>query len=134
MADGVVGVFAGFAAISGVVVSLAGLAGLRAIRLIGGVGAEARALVKRTGPAATDSAVRPLLQFTVADGRVVEISSPVPASRRRPLTDGSLVRVRYDPVDPRDVVVVGRERRGLEYALVGIGALFVLIGLGLLIA
>ncbi|MFI9100708.1 DUF3592 domain-containing protein [Streptomyces fildesensis] len=134
MADGVVGVFAGFAVLSGVVVSLAGLAGLRAIRLIGGAGTEAEALVKRTGPAAADSAIRPLLQFTVADGRVVEISSPVPASRHRPLTDGSTVWVRYDPVDPRDVVVVGRERRGLEYALVGIGALFVLIGLGLLIA
>lgn len=43
---------------------------------------------------------RPVLQFTTEDGRAMEVGSPVPASKRRPLADGSHMLVRYDPTIP----------------------------------
>jgi hypothetical protein len=128
MPDGAVVTMAGFTAASGAVALLAGLAGLREIRRLHRVGVDVWALVKRTGHRA-----RPVLQYETADGRVIEVGSPVPASKHHPLADGSLVRVRYDPDDPRELLLHGHKRATLEYAMVGTGAVFVLLGAGLLL-
>lgn len=113
-------VIAGFAAFAGVIASLAGLYGVRRIRRIEHGGVRSTALVKRAPGAASGDLgpPRPLLQFTTKDEQVVEIVSPVPPTRRRPLRDGETVLVIYDPQDPGSVVVLGRERIGLEYGFV----------------
>ena len=128
MPDGAVVTMAGLTTASGAVALLAGLAGLRGIRCLRRVGVDAWALVKRT-----DHRARPILQYETADGRVMEVGSPVPASKHHPLADGSLVRVRYDPDDPRELLLHGHMQATLEYAMVGAGAAFVLVGAGLLL-
>ena len=61
---------------------------------------------------------RTLIQYTLADGRVVERVSPgtarKAASSRRP---GPRVLIWYDPEDPQDVLVDGREGGGREPGL-----------------
>ncbi|CAN3978153.1 DUF3592 domain-containing protein [Kitasatospora purpeofusca] len=122
-ATGVALAVAVFAGLGGLLAYLAGLAGLRDLQRLRRVGVPTLALVRERLPGPEDrSAVsRPLLQFTAGDGRVVEVFSPVPSSRRTPLVDGSHVPIRYDPADPRQVLVAGRERRRLEYAFLGLG-------------
>lgn len=118
----------------GVVAYLAGAFGLRELRRLRRVGVSAWALVK-CRPARPDDlagAVRPLLQFATKDGLVMEVFSPVCSSRSQPLVDGGRVLIAYDPVDPRQIIVRGRERVGLEYAFLALGAVAVLTGLTLL--
>ncbi|MER7847645.1 DUF3592 domain-containing protein [Kitasatospora sp. NPDC096077] len=122
-----------FGALGGVVAYLAGVVGLRDLRRMRRVGVPAQALVRARVPAPEDRALppRPLLQFETEDGRVVEVFSPVPSTTRHPLPDGGYVPVRYDPADPRQVVVEGRERRLLEYAFAALGLLMVLVAITL---
>lgn len=126
---GAVAALAVFVGLGGLVAYLAGVAGLRDLQRLRRVGVPARALVRERVPGPEDrSAVsRPLLQFTTEDGRVVEVFSPVPSSRRAPLVDGSYVTVRYDPANPRLILVAGRERRRLEYAFMGLGVVVALV-------
>jgi hypothetical protein len=133
MPDAAVVTVAGFTVVSGAVAVLTGVAGLRGIHRLRRVGVEVWALVKRACPATDEERARPLLQYETRDGRVMEVGSPVPASKRNPLADGSLVLVRYDPDDPRELLLQGRERTMLEYVLIGAGAAFVLLGAGLLL-
>ncbi|MFJ2187080.1 DUF3592 domain-containing protein [Kitasatospora sp. NPDC087861] len=125
-----------FGALGGVVAYLAGVVGLRELRRLRRVGVPALALVRARVPTPEDRALppRPLLQFETADGRVVEVFSPVPSTPRHPLPDGGHVPVRYDPADPRQVLVDGRERRPLEYAFVALGLLMVLTSITLALA
>ncbi|MFE6844486.1 DUF3592 domain-containing protein [Streptomyces sp. NPDC057686] len=74
-----------------------------------------------------------LLQFVTEDDRLKEVTSPVHSSRRRPLHDGDDILVTYDPADPRNVVVHGRERSGLERAFAVGGAMVVLLSSTLLV-
>ncbi|MGA4842618.1 hypothetical protein [Streptomyces sp. G45] len=120
-------VFAAFTALGGLVALLAGAYGLRQTRRVSEAGLVAQALVK----AVRQGEERPTLQFETADGRVVEIVSPVPPSRRRPLAAGARLRVAYDPEDPREVVVLGGERRGVDWGFVIAGAGLVVAGLAL---
>ncbi|MDT0464601.1 DUF3592 domain-containing protein [Streptomyces gibsoniae] len=131
MSTGDMVVVAVFAACGGGVLALAGFAGLRQSRRIERSGIKAWALVKRSPGARDDepSPPRPLLQFTTEDGRVVEIVSPVPATRRRPLRDGDTLLITYDPADPATVVVHNRERRLLDYGFIAAGALVALLAL-----
>ncbi|TJZ99211.1 DUF3592 domain-containing protein [Actinacidiphila oryziradicis] len=133
MPDGAVVTMAVFTAASGAAALLAGLSGLRGIRRLRRVGVNVWALVKRAGPAAGEDSVRPLLQYQTEDGRVIEVGSPAPPSKRHPLAEGSLVLVRYDPYDPRELQLHGRERATLEYTMVGAGTVFILLGAGLLL-
>ncbi|MEU8515395.1 DUF3592 domain-containing protein [Kitasatospora sp. NPDC048722] len=120
-----------FGGLGGVVAYLAGVVGLREVRRLRRVGVPVRALVRERVPAPEDRASppRPLLQFETEDGRVVEVFSPVPSTPRHPLPDGGYVPLRYDPADPRQVLVEGRERRPLEYGFVALGLSMVLIAL-----
>ncbi|WP_269857168.1 DUF3592 domain-containing protein [Streptomyces sp. RPT161] len=125
----VVAVFAGITGVCGVLAALAGAAGLREVRRVRRFGEVARALVKRAPGDVSGEPwpPRPSLQFATSDGRVVEIVSPVPPSRRLRLLDGETVLVSYDPADPRSVVVHRRERVGLEYGFIAAGSVLVLV-------
>ncbi|MEU6823133.1 DUF3592 domain-containing protein [Streptomyces atriruber] len=123
-------VLAAFTVLGGLVAALAGAYGLRQTRRITAVGAVTQALVKATLPGAE----RPTLQFETGDGRVVEVVSPVPPSRRRPLAAGDRVGIAYDVEDPRETVLIGGERTGLDRAFVGAGAALVVLGAVLAVA
>ncbi|QIY59518.1 hypothetical protein HEP86_02640 [Streptomyces sp. RPA4-5] len=124
---------AGFAAFGGLLAVLAGAYGLRQARRVRRTGVRVEALVKRPPGSASDEPVqpRPLLQFATEDNRVLEVACPVAPSRQRPLNHGDHVLVRYDPADPRTVVVHGLERRGLERAFIIAEALVMLLALAL---
>ncbi len=128
-------VLAGFAAFGAMLAVLAGSYGLRQARRLRRTGIRVQALVKHPARRPSDEPTRPrpLLQFATDDGRVLEIVSPVAPTRGCPLDEGDHVLVRYDPADPRTVVVHGRERLGLERAFVGGGAGVLLLSLALLV-
>ncbi|WP_406463243.1 DUF3592 domain-containing protein [Streptomyces sp. NBC_01622] len=133
MSQGAVITTAGFTGVSGTVALLTGLVGLRRIRRLRRAGVDVWALVKRTGAVGGEDNPRPVLRYTTGDGRVMEVGSPVPASKRHPLPEGSHVLVRYDPEDPRELVLYGHERTAWEYSMAGVGAVFILLGAGLLL-
>lgn len=117
-------VFAALTSFGGLVALLAGAYGLRQTRRISVAGEAVTALVKPP-PQGAD---RPLLQFETLDGRVMELPSPVPPNRRRPLSAGTEVRLAYDPADPRDTVLIGSERVRLDQTFIGAGAALVVLG------
>ncbi|KOV65205.1 hypothetical protein ADK64_14900 [Streptomyces sp. MMG1121] len=123
-----------FAACGGCVMALAGLIGLHQTRRIERTGVKAWALVKHNPQARCDdpSSPRPLLQFSTEAGQVVEIGSPVPATRRRPLHHGDTLLITYDPADPGTIVVHNRERRLLDHGFITAGALVLLLAVVLI--
>ncbi|MGW2085118.1 hypothetical protein [Streptomyces sp. NPDC001880] len=131
---GAVAVLAGTTAFGGMLAVLAGAYGLHQARRARDTGVRVQALVKRR-PGATheESAPQPLLQFVTEDDRVMEVVSPVPATRRHPLKHGDNVLVSYDPADPRNVVVHGWDRSGPERVFIAGGALVVLLSVTLLL-
>ncbi|MGY0487169.1 hypothetical protein [Streptomyces sp. WG-D5] len=123
-------VLAACTALGGLVALVAGAYGLRRTRRVRGAGNVARALVKPPQPGGE----RPLLQFETDDGRVVEVVSPVPPSKRRPLPAGGTVSVAYDADDPRETVLLGAERPGVDRAFMIAGACLVLAGMVLAVS
>jgi hypothetical protein len=69
-----------------------------------------------------------VIQYALADGRMVERLTLARAGRKASLEPGQTVLVWYDPKDPGDVLVYGRWGRGIDRAFVAAGTLFVLIG------
>ncbi|MFF0286717.1 DUF3592 domain-containing protein [Streptomyces sp. NPDC005262] len=132
---GAVAVPAGIAVFGGLFAVLVGAYGLRKSRRVSETGVRVQALVKRRrGEVREESALlRPLLQFVTEDDRVMEVVCPVPSTRRQPFWDGDGVQVSYDPADPRNVVVHGRERLGPERVFIAGGALVVLLSVTLLV-
>ncbi|MFB8038599.1 DUF3592 domain-containing protein [Streptomyces sp. NPDC056004] len=132
---GAVAVLAGITALGGMLAVLAGAYGLHQARRVRETGVRVQALVKRRPGAAHEESAppQPLLQFVTEDDRVMEVVSPVPATRRHPLNHGDNVLVSYDPADPRNVVVHGWDRSGLERAFIAGGALVVLLSVALLL-
>ncbi|WSL80170.1 hypothetical protein OG403_34520 [Kitasatospora sp. NBC_01266] len=106
--------------VGGVLAYLAGATGLAEIRRLRRVGVTTEALVKRRAQG------RPLLQFATEGGLVMELFSPVEVAADQ-------VLVRYDPADPRQVLVLGRERRAVEYGFLCAGATIVLAALALVV-
>ncbi|MGW2346798.1 hypothetical protein [Streptomyces sp. NPDC001661] len=123
-------VLAACTALGGLVALIAGAYGLQRGRRVQEAGNVAQALVKPP----QQGSDRPLLQFETGDGRVVEVVSPVPASKRRPLPAGGLVSVAYDTEDPRETVLLGGERPGVDRAFMIAGALLVLVGMVLTVS
>ncbi|MFZ3556796.1 hypothetical protein [Streptomyces sp. BH055] len=123
-------VLAACTALGGLVALVAGAYGLQRGRRIQHAGNIAQALVKPPHPGSE----RPLLQFETDDGRLVEVVSPVPPSKRRPLPAGGIVRVAYDTEDPRETVLLGGERPGVDRAFMIAGALLVLVGMVLTVS
>lgn len=68
------------------------------------------------------------LQYRLANGRVVEESAPPRARRAAPLLPGNKVLIWYNPADPAEILVYGREGRAADLAFVVVGAILALGG------
>jgi hypothetical protein len=122
-------------ALAGALAALAGLSGMRRVRRLrrGGV------MVWATPVTPAEAEQRPsagsrghaLIQYTLADGRVLEQRVPAPPRRSASLRPGKKVLVSYDPEDPGDVLVYGRWGRAADRAFVTTGVLGILIGAGI---
>jgi len=122
-------------ALAGGLAALAGLTAMRRARRLRRGGSPVWA-VALPGPVpaaegAGGSPGRTVIQYTLADGRVVERLSPGSARKAAMLRPGQKVLVWYDPDDPQDVLVYGREGRAADLAFVIAGALFIVLGTGL---
>jgi hypothetical protein len=123
-------------AIAGVVPVVVGLAGRRRVRQLrrDGVKAWAVAVLQPATDGERADEERPgerrvALQYTLADGRVLEKLTPAAASKEpRP---GQSVLIWYDPADPFDILVYGREGRASDLAFMAAGAVFMLAGAGI---
>ena len=80
------------------------------------------------GPATPGPAGPVRLEYTLADGRVMQ---RLGAARGRRLRAGQKVLVWYDPADPGEVVVYGQEGRLSDRVFMLAGALFIVVGVGL---
>jgi hypothetical protein len=122
-------------AVPGGLAALAGLSGMRRVRRLRRHGVATWALaVAPPASANRQSAGSPrqqVIQYTLADGRVLEQMTPAPARRSASLQPGQKVLVWYDPEDPSDVLVHGRWGRAADRAFVTAGALLVLAGAGI---
>lgn len=123
-------------AVAGGVAALAGLSGLHRVRRLRRDGVTAWALavpepVLAGGePADRDGRLR--LQYTLADGRMIERIGPAPRRKPGMPRPGDKVLIWYDPADPDDVLVYGRWGRTADRVFLTIGLL--LIGMGTAIA
>ncbi len=130
-------------ALPGVLAVLAGLTGIGRVRRLrrSGVKAWAMAVPESLAmpefAAVPESAVGPeraaagdrrmALQYTLPDGLVLERHAP--ATRKSgALRPGQQVLIWYDPADPLDILVYGREGRLSNLMFVLVGAAFVLLG------
>jgi len=123
-------------AVAGGVAALAGLSGLHRVRRLRRDGVTAWALAVPEPvliggePADRDGRLR--LQYTLADGRMIERIGPAPRRRSGTPRPGDKVLIWYDPADPDDVLVYGRWGRTADRVFLTIGLL--LIGVGTAIA
>jgi hypothetical protein len=120
-------------ALAGALALLAGLSAMHRVRRLRRGGLRAWATVV-PGPAAGgdgESAGRPLIQYAVADGRVIERICPAAAPKVPRPVPGERVLVRYDPADPEDAVVFRREGQIANSAFAATGVTFVLIGVAI---
>jgi hypothetical protein len=122
-------------ALAGAVAALAGLYGIRrASRLRrDGVRTWGMAVRPPSPPerAPDDAGGQLLIQYTLVDGRVMERLTPRPAGRQASPQVGQPVAVWYNPEDPDEILVYGRDTPLSDVALVVAGVLFILIGSGL---
>jgi hypothetical protein len=121
-------------ALAGAIAALAGLSAMRHSRHLRRDGLSAWAVAVSpsvpAGEPSDGSPRRTLIQYSLPDGRVVERSSPGPARKAASLRPGQQVLVWYDPEDPGDVLVYGREGRTADRVFVAVGVLFMFIGTG----
>jgi hypothetical protein len=119
-------------AVAGGLAVLAGLTGMRRVRRLRREGvATWAAFVEppgQPGQPPDDSPHPALIRYTLTDGRVIERITPSPARKTAPRRPGQKVLVWYDPEDPQDILVYGREGRFTDRAFLAAGLLFVLIG------
>lgn len=119
-------------ALGGGLAALAGLSGLHRAGRLRRDGIPTFALTVAAPVEPEDLPGRPrrmtMLQYSLADGHVVERVTPRPARRKRPLSLGQKVLVWYDPADPQDVLVYGRDGRIADLGFVLAGTVFVLAG------
>jgi hypothetical protein len=121
-------------AIAGAIAVVAGLAGARRRQRLQDSGRTAWAMVlaKPTDAGEPDSWPAQLsIQFTLEDGRVVEAAHSRPGRRAAALKPGGRVLVWYDPRDPGDVLVYGRDGRWSDRVFLATGALCVAIGIAI---
>ena len=118
-------------ALAGGLAALAGLTGMSRARRLRRRGSPVWAVVLPQPASADEEPGRTVIQYALADGRVVERVSPGSARRARMLRPGQKVLVWYDPEDPQDALVYGREGRAADLAFVIAGALFIMLGAGI---
>jgi hypothetical protein len=114
--------------LAGAVGLLAGVTGSRRVRRLRRAGVRSWAVAVPQPASGEDDGRRVALQYRLADGRVLEKPVPGPPGA---LTPGRSVLVWYDPRDPTDVLVYGREGRGLNLGFAAVGASFVALGLAI---
>jgi uncharacterized protein DUF3592/Mu transposase-like protein len=121
-------------AVVGGLAALAGLTGLRRVRHLRRDGvATWAAFVEPPARAGEPPDGSPaLIRYTLTDGRVIERISPAAARKAAP-RPGQKLLVWYDPEDPQDILVYGREGRFIDRAFLTAGLIFVLIGAGIAI-
>jgi hypothetical protein len=122
-----------FALVGGLAV-LAGLTGRRRSRRLRSTGSAVWALtVAGPDPAGSldGSPARPMLQYTLADGQVMERIAPGRARKSGRLQPGQQVLIWYDPRDPGDICVYGHEGRAADAAFIITGLLLIAAGVGL---
>jgi Protein of unknown function (DUF3592) len=137
-------------AIAGAVAALAGLSGMHRVRRLRGGGVATWALPvpepesgpepefrpePESGPEPpAGSPLRVLLQYTLADGRVIERPARARAALKAPLRPGEPVLIWYDPTDPYDILIYSRWGRAADRAFLAGGTLLVLTGVAMAVA
>jgi hypothetical protein len=127
-------VFGVWLAVAGAIAVVAGLAGARRRRRLQDSGLTAWAMVLPTPSDAGEQepwAAQVNVQFALEDGRVIERAHGRPVRRSAALKPGERVLVWYDPEDPADVLIYGRDGRWSDRTFLAAGALFVVIGVAL---
>ena len=116
--------------IAGCLAALVGLASMRRSRRLRthGVTAWAMALPNAEPSSERERHGQLLLQYTLEDGRVIERLAPSSPRRGATLEPGRKVLIWYDPADPEDVLVFGRDGRRSDWAFVTGGLLLVVAG------
>jgi hypothetical protein len=109
--------------LAGAVAVLVGLAGMRRVRRLRRAGVQAWAVVMPQPQDDGESLVA--LAYTLADGRVLE---KLTAGKISALLPGERVLIWYDPADPADVLVYGRQGLVLDAGFVIVGAVLVAAG------
>jgi hypothetical protein len=122
-------------ALAGGVAALAGLYGIRRARKLRSGGVRTWGMAVRQ-PASPDmepdeSRGQFLIQYTLADGRVMERIAPQPARKQSALRAGQQVLVWYNPKDPDEVLIYGHQTRLADRVFLIAGVAFILIGAGL---
>jgi hypothetical protein len=119
-------------AVAGGLAVLAGLTGMRRVRRLRREGVATWAAFMeppvRPGEPPDGSPQAAVIRYTLADGRVIERIAPSPARKTASLRPAQKVLVWYDPEDPQDILVYGREGRFTDRAFLAAGLLFVFIG------
>ena len=122
-------------ALPGALAVLAGLSGMHRVRRLRRHGVATWAMVvtrpKLEDRQAARSPSQQLIQYTLADGRVLEHVTAAPARRSAAPRPGQRVLVWYNPEDPSDVLVYGRWGQLVDRAFVAVGALFIVVGVWL---
>jgi hypothetical protein len=123
-------------ALAGAVAVVTGLAAASRRRQLRGAGKTTWATVVRSPDHRRelgDSSPRQVsLQFALDDGRIFERRCGQPGRGRHALEPGQKVLIWYDPADPGDVLVYGRDsRRPAGLAFVAAGLSFIAVGTGL---
>jgi hypothetical protein len=129
-------VFGFWFALAGGIAALAGSSGMHRARRLRRTGQPAQAMVLPPRPCARaglldDSPEPIIMQYGLADGRVIERICP--ASARKAAGPGSAREflVRYDPADPQDILVHAREGWYCDRAFVAVGVLLIVIGIAI---
>lgn len=119
-------------ALFGVLAALAGMTGMRRSKRLRTRGVPVWAMAMPAAvsagglPAATGEAT--VLQYQLEDGRVIERICPGAAPTRGRLAPGARVLLWYDPADPEDVLVFGRDSRRVDQAFLAAGGVLVIAG------
>jgi hypothetical protein len=123
---------------AGGVAALAGATARRRVRRLRRRGRPAWAKVVPSPATADEPATGPtrrnLIQFPLADGRVIERLCPRPIRKAASPVVGETVPVWYDPADPTDVLVNGWDGRFGDRAFLLVGLSFVVFGLAVAFA
>jgi Protein of unknown function (DUF3592)/Mu transposase, C-terminal len=119
-------------ALAGGLALLAGLSARRRSRRLRTGGSAVWALTipgpSPDGPPGGSSPPRLLLQYTLADGQVMEHIVPGRARKAGRLRPGEKVLLWYDPHDPDDILVYGHEGRAADVAFIVTGLVLILTG------
>jgi hypothetical protein len=111
---------------------LAGLSAMRHWRTLRATGVPVWAMAVPAPASAADRreglARRPMIQYALADGRVIERTCPGSVRKAAKLAPGERVLVLYNPLDPQDVLLHGRDARLGDRALVAAGVLCAFAG------